>query len=582
MVNIACIISNGYDILLIEQLGSSKKREYTLPECSAESTEAAQLIMTERLRNEGILFDFDEILYENKIDDTCQMLFLCYAFRWTNQTRKSPCKWVEVCKLENCLISSAYKELLNRANNYFVKREKILSEIKCKTKNMYNQSQVKIVIDEQFDSITFWLRHSDIYVPFCLKVAYIIKCDNTVDFQVKWQTCRQYAPGDKSDLYMLFAETMALLLKLFNEPVFVCEYNVKDLEPEINGAEIIFEGDKYSGTIAESDFAEKVIDSFGFFNYILGIHGGIFGSLSYDLADVVDEDVVEYLGPRVNYVIRKESTCYYNYAVGQIKLFNNYYECDFLIQPYSYELLTGVTGSLLFATSCEQRLYTNYIAKEMLDVVYDVINRFSIKKYVIICQNNRLYLLSDNSIWFFADDYHHSNVDSERRLIFDRQAKENALLRANRDFKWVFPVNPSRFEHLIVDILECRYPDSTVHLVGGTNNPDGGRDIIICRGQGEKRKLTICQCKAYQQSVNKSHVRDIRDMLDYYDATGFFLAVTSNITVPLIDHLTSLSKRYDVNWWTEREVFKALQQYPAIADKYKDIVIEVIKDEEQV
>ena len=87
MVNIACIISNGYDILLIEQLGSSKKREYTLPECSAESTEAAQLIMTERLRNEGILFDFDEILYENKTDDTCQMLFLCYAFRWTNQTR---------------------------------------------------------------------------------------------------------------------------------------------------------------------------------------------------------------------------------------------------------------------------------------------------------------------------------------------------------------------------------------------------------------------------------------------------------------------------------------------------------------
>lgn len=49
MVNIACIISNGYDILLIEQLGSSKKREYTLPECSAESTEAAQLIMTEML-----------------------------------------------------------------------------------------------------------------------------------------------------------------------------------------------------------------------------------------------------------------------------------------------------------------------------------------------------------------------------------------------------------------------------------------------------------------------------------------------------------------------------------------------------
>ena len=55
-----------------------------------------------------------------------------------------------------------------------------------------------------------------------------------------------------------------------------------------------------------------------------------------------------------------------------------------------------------------------------------------------------------------------------------------------------------------------------------------------------------------------------------------------DVVYDVINRLTSLSKRYDVNWWTEREVFKALQQYPAIADKYKDIVIEVIKDEEQV
>ena len=121
--------------------------------------------------------------------------------------------------------------------SYLNRRLSTNSVHESKHSNVAHYRRKVIVIDEQFDSITFWLRHSDIYVPFCLKVAYIIKCDNTVDFQVKWQTCRQYAPGDKSDLYMLFAETMALLLKLFNEPVFVCEYNVKDLEPEINGAE---------------------------------------------------------------------------------------------------------------------------------------------------------------------------------------------------------------------------------------------------------------------------------------------------------------------------------------------------------
>ena len=281
--------------------------------------------------------------------------------------------------------------------------------------------------DERFVSQLFESAHigrlqldvlnSDVYVPLCLEVAYIIKCDDTVEFLIKWQTCRQYAPGDKSDLYMIFAETMALLLKLFNESVFIREYNLGDTELEFGGTEIIFEGHEYSGIIAEADFADKVIDSFEFFNCILDTHGTLFGSISYDLLDEVDEDILGYLGPYVNYVARKESTCYYNHAVGRIKLLNNYYDCDILSHRYSYELLAGVTGSLLFATSCEQTLYTNYIAKEILDAVHDVINRFSISKYTMICQNNRLYLLSGDSIWFFADDYHHSNVDCEKKLI---------------------------------------------------------------------------------------------------------------------------------------------------------------------
>lgn len=581
MVNIACLISNGYDILLIEGLDKFEKDAYMLPECSAESIEAAQQIITERLSDEGILFDFEEVLYEGKKDGICyQALYLCHTFQWTNQMGNTSCKWVRVRELECSLISSAYKELLDATNNYLARREKILSEIKAEIAIMHDQSQVKIEMGEQFDSIIFWLLHPNIYVPFCLEVKYMMKNDNTIDFQIRWQECRQYAPGDKSDLYVLFAETMALLLKLFNEPVYVSTYNFLGTESEINGAEIVFEGNKYSGTIAESDFAEKVIASFEFFNFVLGVHGMIFGSLSNDLADDVDEDTIEYLGLGTNYIVRKESACYYNRVIGQIKLFNNYYDGDHLMQSYSYELLMGVTGSLLFSSQSDQRLYTNYIAKETLDIVHDVINHFSISKYTIICQNNRLYLLTGNSIWFFVDDYHHSNVDDEKKLIFDRQAKENALFHVNRDFKWVFPVNSSRFEQLIADIIECRHPDSTVRLVGKTNNPDGGRDIIIRRQHGEKRKLTICQCKAYQRSVNKNHVTDIRDTLDYYEATGFLLAVTSDVTVPLIDHLTSLSQKYDVDWWTGREIFKALRQYPIITERYKDIVIDITKNKE--
>ncbi len=84
--------------------------------------------------------------------------------------------------------------------------------------------------------------------------------------------------------------------------------------------------------------------------------------------------------------------------------------------------------------------------------------------------------------------------------------------------------------------------------------------------------MLIGQCKAYEKSVNKSHVRDIRDTLDYYNANGFFLAVTSSITAQLIDHLCKLKEKRDVDWWTEREIFKKLRQHSYIADRYLDIL----------
>ena len=573
MVNIACLISNGYDILLSISKDSLGNSLYMLPESSAESIEFAQQIITERLNNESILFDFDEILYETDEDGLChQVLYLCHAFRWTNQTDNNSYKWIEVRKVEGNLISSAHIELFNAANNYLDRRKRILSKIKSEIVNIHDQSQVRIEIGEQLDILVFWLRHAIIYVPFCLEVEFVFKRDESVDFHIRWKTSRQYAPGDKSDLYMLFTETMALLLKLFNEPAYVSTYNYLGLEPEINGAEIIFEGNNYSGTITESEFAEKVIDSFEFFNFLLGVHGKIFGSFSNELIDEEDKTIIEYLGEDSNYVNRKESSCYYNSSIGHIALFNNYYDCNYLIQPYSYELLTGVTGALLFSSFSDQELYTNYISKEILDIINEVVDHFSIKKYTMVCQCNRLYLVSNNTIWVFAGDFHHSNVVEEERLIFNRQAKENALLNINRDFKWVFPVNPSRFEQLIADIIEYQQPDSIVRIVGKTNNPDGGRDIIIRKREGKKRKLTICQCKAYQRSVNKSHVIDIRDILDYYEATGFLLAVTSDITAPLIDHLSLLAKKYDVDWWTSREIFKKLRQYPMLVERYNDIV----------
>ena len=71
-------------------------------------------------------------------------------------------------------------------------------------------------------------------------------------------------------------------------------------------------------------------DSFEFFNYLLGVHGRIFGSISNDLVDGEDKFVIDYLGAESNYVVRMESSCYYNSSIEYITLLNKHYDCNYI------------------------------------------------------------------------------------------------------------------------------------------------------------------------------------------------------------------------------------------------------------
>ena len=61
-------------------------------------------------------------------------------------------------------------------------------------------------------------------------------------------------------------------------------------------------------------------------------------------------------------------------------------------------------------------------------------------------------------------------------------------------------------------------------------------------------------------------------MIEHYGANGFFLAVTSNITVPLIDVLCKLGEKYEVDWWTQREIFSLLRKNFYLVERYSDLV----------
>jgi len=87
------------------------------------------------------------------------------------------------------------------------------------------------------------------------------------------------------------------------------------------------------------------------------------------------------------------------------------------------------------------------------------------------------------------------------------------------------------------------------------------------------RKVLV-QIKTSSKSVNKSAVKDIRDTMDDHKASGYFLAVSSQITSNLTDYLDRIRSdgRLWAEWWNRIEIEERLNAYPEIAAKYHDLV----------
>jgi len=99
------------------------------------------------------------------------------------------------------------------------------------------------------------------------------------------------------------------------------------------------------------------------------------------------------------------------------------------------------------------------------------------------------------------------------------------------------------------DLIEDLYSDEewNVDFRAGVG-PDGGRDLVISRttkkddGKKEFEKYVV-QCKRYKSTVNKSHVPEIRDTVELNYASGYILAVTSDISEPLMQKFRGYTER---------------------------------------
>lgn len=159
-------------------------------------------------------------------------------------------------------------------------------------------------------------------------------------------------------------------------------------------------------------------------------------------------------------------------------------------------------------------------------------------------------------------------------------------LFTDMSFIWSEKIDGNEFERFVHAILLRESGVKRVRRVGTDNESDGGRDLMavwrtLLPDQMLKSEQNpyidrniIVQCKAHKKAVNRRIFPAIRDTIEHYNADGYFIVVSSDLTTELTEHLEKLRNggKYWVEWWTRSEIEDRLRANLDIVSRFPNIV----------
>lgn len=211
--------------------------------------------------------------------------------------------------------------------------------------------------------------------------------------------------------------------------------------------------------------------------------------------------------------------------------------------------------------------------------------RLTNEDFAIVPLEDRVVAACGEHVVSIRADCGRAGFARARAAAVDRHRSEVGLLFRSQRFSWVRGASAGRFEDLVGELLFAAGKVSWIRSAGPTHSPDGGRDLIaewVEPAQGSvpegvspiSKTLMVVQCKHRFRTVNKEDVQDIRDTIERHRAGGYFLAVSNNLSKPLVDVLITLRDRPDTfaEWWARKDIEDQLRQHPDIASRYRDVV----------
>ena len=248
--------------------------------------------------------------------------------------------------------------------------------------------------------------------------------------------------------------------------------------------------------------------------------------------------------------------------------------------------IDGIDGQLVVAGNCRNFVPFQAIkrATRLLRALED---GKSLAPPSFICLENRVLIGGGSHLIAIYCNSGRAAFDFHREQVRPRFEAEAELLFPATEFQWANEIPDDQFESLVCELLALENGVVRVRRSGVTRERDGGRDLIAdwivptisqdvkvyASELSREPQAVVVQCKTSSKTVGKGKVQDIRDTVESHLATGYFLAVSSQISGPLISHLESLKRnKLFVEWWTRLEIEARLRKHPDVAARYEKIV----------
>jgi hypothetical protein len=206
----------------------------------------------------------------------------------------------------------------------------------------------------------------------------------------------------------------------------------------------------------------------------------------------------------------------------------------------------------------------------------------ALEDHLVVAAGNHVIAMEDET-GLMASQY-------EQQQLLERHSREAELLFSPTVYQWRHPLDPGKFEDLIVELLEREPGVTLAKKSGSTYDRDAGQDIVVEQilsrvparstlGENEspwQHLRLVGQCKTTRdgRSLGSGKVQNILDTIEAHDADGYFLAASSELSGSAVQRLNKFRERgtHHIDWWTPIEIEQRLRRNPDIAARYQDLI----------